>query len=172
MTDATLITDRERPRVRLERELPDPPEVVWAALTDREELRNWFPCEVIVEGGEWRVGAALSFPFPPEVIELTLSGEVLVIEKPRELAYTWGEETLHFELIPNGDGTRLVLTDELAPGAAARNAAGWETCLDRLAGLTPADDAWKRRFALYSVAFEPELGPQEGPPEGYKGDDV
>jgi uncharacterized protein YndB with AHSA1/START domain len=170
MTDATLITDRERPRVRLERELPDPPEVVWAALTDSEELRNWFPCEVIVEGGEWRAGAALSFPFPPEVIEQTLSGEVLVIEKPRELAYTWGEETLHFELIPNGEGTRLVLTDELAPGAAARNAAGWDTCLDKLAGLTPADDAWKGRFAVYTAAFEPELGPQEGPPEGYKGD--
>jgi uncharacterized protein YndB with AHSA1/START domain len=35
MTDATLITDRTRPAVRLERDLPDPPEVVWAALTER-----------------------------------------------------------------------------------------------------------------------------------------
>jgi uncharacterized protein YndB with AHSA1/START domain len=170
MTDATLITDQERPQVRLERDLPDPPEEVWGALTERERLRDWFPCDVIVEGGEWRVGAAIRFPFPAEVIEQTLAGEVLAVEEPRVLAYTWGEETLRFELIPQGGGTRLVLTDELAPGAAARNAAGWDTCLDRLVGLEPAADAWKGRFAVYSTAFEPELGPQEGPPEGFKGD--
>jgi uncharacterized protein YndB with AHSA1/START domain len=170
MTDATLITDQERPQVRLERDLLDPPEEVWGALTERERLRDWFPCDVIVEGGEWRVGATISFPFPAEVIEQTLAGEVLAVEEPRVLAYTWGEETLRFELIPQEGGTRLVLTDELAPGAAARNAAGWDTCLDRLVGLEPPADAWKGRFAAYSTAFEPELGPQEGPPAGYKGD--
>ncbi|HEX3433418.1 MAG TPA: SRPBCC domain-containing protein [Solirubrobacteraceae bacterium] len=168
--NATLLMDRTQPAVRLERELPDPPEVVWQALTEREQLRNWFPCDVIVEGGEWRVGAAISFPFPPEVIDMTLSGEVMAVEAPRELAFTWGEETLRFELIPRGDGTQLVLIDELPRGAAARNAAGWDTCLDRLAGLDPGADAWKGRFAVYSAAFEPELGAQQGPPEGYKGD--
>lgn len=167
--DATLLTDRAQPAVRLERDLPDPPEVVWAALTEREQLREWFPCDVIVQGGEWRVGTAISFPFPPEVIEMTLSGEVLAVDEPRELAFTWGEETLRFELTPRDGGTRLVLIDELPPGAAARNAAGWDTCLDRLAGLEPAPDAWRRRFAVYAAAFEPELGRQEGPPEGYKG---
>ena len=35
MTDATLLTDRGRPALRLERSLPDPPEVVWRALTVR-----------------------------------------------------------------------------------------------------------------------------------------
>ena len=167
--DATLLTDRAQPAVRLERDLPDPPEVVWAALTERERLRDWCPCDVIVEGGAWRVGAAISFPFPPEVIEMTLRGEVLVVEEPRELAFTWGEETLRFELTPRNGGTHLVLIDELPPGAAARNAAGWDTCLERLAGVEPAADAWKRRFEVYAAAFEPELGPQEGPPPAYKG---
>jgi uncharacterized protein YndB with AHSA1/START domain len=170
MTSATLMTDRAQPAVRLERRLADPPEVVWGALTERERLRDWFPCDVIVEGGEWQVGAAISFPFAPEVIEMTLSGEVLAVDKPHELAFTWGEETLRFELTPHDGGTRLVLIDELPPNAAARNAAGWDSCLDRLAGLDPAADAWKGRFAVYSAAFEPELGPQDGPPEGYKGD--
>jgi uncharacterized protein YndB with AHSA1/START domain len=168
MKDATLLGDRPRPAVRLERDLPDPPEVVWGALTEPAQLRSWFPCEVIVEGGEWRVGAAISFPFPPEVIEMTLSGEVLAVEEPRELAFTWGEETLRFELTPRDGGTRLVLIDELSPGAAARNAAGWDTCLDRLAGREPAP--WEDRFEAYSAAFASELGPQEGPPDGYKGD--
>jgi uncharacterized protein YndB with AHSA1/START domain len=169
MTDATLLTDRPRPAVRLERHLPDPPAVVWQALTEREQLRSWFPSDVIVSGGRWDVGAAISFPFPPEVIDLTLTGDVLEVDEPNVLAFTWGEETLRFELSPEGDGTRLVLVDELPAGAAARNAAGWETCLDRLAGLDPAPDAWQLRFERYVAAFEPTLGAQEGPPAGYKG---
>ena len=170
MTDATLLTDRPRPAVRLERHLPDPPALVWQALTEREQLRAWFPSDVIVSGGRWEVGATITFPFPPEVIDLTLSGTVLEVEEPNVLAFTWGEETLRFELSPEDDGTRLVLVDELPAHAAARNAAGWETCLDRLVGLDPAPDAWQPRFQRYAAAFEPTLGRQEGPPAGYKGD--
>jgi hypothetical protein len=76
---------------------------------------------------------------------------------------------LRFELSPEGDGTRLVLIDELPPAGAARNAAGWEQCLDRLQGLEPAPDSWQPRFEHYAAAFQPTLGPQEGPPSGYKG---
>lgn len=169
MTNATLLTTGERPAVRLERLLPDPPSVVWQALTDRDQLRAWFPCDVVVEGGHWEVGAAITFPFPPEVIEMTLTGEVLAVDEPNALAFSWGEEILRFELAPEDGGTRLVLVDELPAGSAARNAAGWEVCLDRLAGLDPSPNAWRPRFEAYSAAFEPTLGPQEGPPAGYKG---
>jgi len=170
MSDATLITDAGRPAVRLQRDLPDPPEQVWRALTEPDRLRDWFPCDVIVEGGQWRVGAAISFPFPTDVIDMTLTGEVLAVDEPRALAFTWGEETLRFELAPLGGGTRLVLIDELPASAAARNAAGWDTCLDLLVGREPAADDWKGRFAAYSAAFSPTLGPQEGPPDGHKGE--
>lgn len=158
---ATLLTDGARPSVRLERQLPDPPATVWRALTQREELQSWFPSDVVVDGGEWVVGATITFRFPPEVIDVTLTGEVLEVDEPHRLAFTWGEETLRFELWPQDGGTRLVLIDELPPGAAARNAAGWEACLDRLAGGEPG--AWPPRFEAYSAAFEPQLGPQEGP---------
>jgi uncharacterized protein YndB with AHSA1/START domain len=166
MTDATLLTDRARPAVRLERRLPDPPAVVWRTLTDREQLRAWFPSDVIVDGGRWEVGATITFPFPPEVIDMTLTGEVLEVDEPNLLAFTWGEDTLRFELAPEEDGTRLVLVDELPAGSAARNAAGWEICLDRLAGLEPASHTWQPRFESYAAAFEPTLGPQEGRPDG------
>jgi len=170
MTDASLDTTGPKPAVRLERHLPDPPAVVWQAITEREQLKAWFPCDVIVEGGRWQVGAAITFPFPSEVIDMTLTGTVLAVDEPRLLSYTWGEEeVLSFELHPEGDGTRLVLSDELQAGWAARNAAGWEDCLDRLAGLPIEPDAWQRRFTAYSAVFEPQIGPQEGPPEGYKG---
>jgi uncharacterized protein YndB with AHSA1/START domain len=164
MTDATLLTDRGRHAVRLERHLADPPAVVWRALTEREQLRSWFPCDVIVEGGRWEVGAAITFPFSPEALDLTLTGDVLEVDEPNVLAFTWGEDTLRFELSPEAGGTRLVLVDELPPDAAARNAAGWENCLDRLAGLDPAPDAWRARFERYAAAFEPALGPQRRKP--------
>lgn len=169
MTNTSLLTGGTRPAVRLERHLPDPPAVVWQALTEREQLRSWFPCDVIVSGGRWAAGAEITFPFPPEVIDMTLTGVVLAVDEPSLLAFTWGDETLRFELSPEDGGTRLVLIDELPASAAARNAAGWEACLDRLAGIESAADAWQPRFAAYAAAFEPEIGAQEGPPAGYKG---
>jgi uncharacterized protein YndB with AHSA1/START domain len=169
MSDGTLLTDGVRPAVRLERHLPDPPAVVRQAITDREQLRSWFPCDVIVAGGVWEVGAAISFPFPPPAADVTLTGEVLAVDEPNALAYTWGEEVLRFELSPDGDGTRLVLIDELPPSAAARNAAGWDVCLDRLAGFEPGPDAWQPRFDAYTAAFEPKVGRQAGRPAAYEG---
>jgi uncharacterized protein YndB with AHSA1/START domain len=160
MTDATLLTDGARPAVRLERHLPDPPAVVWRALTEREQLRSWFPCDVILDRGRWEVGATITFPFPPEVMDMTLTGEVLEFDEPNLLVFTWGEDTLRFTLSPEEDGTRLVLVDELPPDSAARNAAGWENCLDRLAGLEPAPGVWQARFEHYTAAFEPAVGPQ------------
>jgi uncharacterized protein YndB with AHSA1/START domain len=169
VTDTTLLTDGARPAVRLERQLADPPEIVWRAVTERDQLRAWFPCDVIVEGGEWVPGAAITFPFPPEVIDMTLTGEVLAVDQPHLLVFTWGEETLRFELSRNEGGTRFTLTDELPARHAARNAAGWDTCLDRLAGLDPAPDAWKGRFEAYAAEFGPRVGAQEGPPVGVTG---
>ena len=166
MTDAELLADRDRPAVRLERHLPDPPAVVWKALTEREQLRSWFPSDVILDGGRWEVGATITFPFPPETIDLTLTGEVLEVDEPDLLVFTWGEDTLRFELSPEAGGTRLVLVDELPADSAARNAAGWESCLDRLAGVEPAPDAWQARFERYAAEFEPALGPQAGRPQG------
>jgi hypothetical protein len=98
-----------------------------------------------------------------------LSGVVRTVDEPRTLAFTWGEELLRFELTPDAGGTKLVLTDEIPREAAARNAAGWDDCLDRMMGVQPGTHAWKARFDQYSHAFGPTLGPQDGPPAGYKG---
>ena len=169
MTEATLVTAGARPAVRLERALADPPADVWRALTEPKELARWFPCGVVVDGGAWRVGAKVTFPFPPDVIDLTLEGEVLEVDEPHVLSYTWGDETLRFELHDHAGGTRLVLVDELEPPHAARNGAGWMDCLDRLEGRTPAPDAWRAHFDALTATFEPTIGPQEGPPADYKG---
>jgi uncharacterized protein YndB with AHSA1/START domain len=62
------------------------------------------------------------------------SGEVVALDAPRLLAWTWGEERYSFELSPDGDGCLLVFTHvfDSAYGPAAQHAAGWEAYLDRL----------------------------------------
>jgi uncharacterized protein YndB with AHSA1/START domain len=158
--------------VSLERHLETTSAELWSDLTDRDRLRSWFPCDVIVEGGAWRVEATISFPFPSDVIDMTLRGEVLQCEDEKRLSYTWGEDVLTFELHHHdATSTTLVLRNELDAPSAARNAAGWDDCLDRLAGLPATPGAWTTHFDEYRQRFEGILGPQEGPPPGYKGTD-
>ena len=69
------------------------------------------------------------------------------------------------ELTEVDGGTRLVFTDQLDATFAARNAAGWDVCLELLDGRTAPEDLWTARFDRYVEAFEPAIGPQVGPPE-------
>lgn len=173
---ASLVMLATEPAVRFERMLAAAPQEVWRSLTDPDGLREWFPCSIAAQ--RWEVGAALTFTFPGQA-EFTVDGVVLECDRPRVLAYLWGQETLRFDLEPlpagsagagESGGTRLVMVDELSAPVAARNAAGWHLCLDRLAGHAPAEgrQEWRRLFALYRAAFEPSLGPQEGPPAGFE----
>ena len=61
MHDATVVSGEARPTIRFERRLGRLPSAVWRALTDREELNAWFPCDILTE--EWKVGASLRFVF-------------------------------------------------------------------------------------------------------------
>jgi hypothetical protein len=83
------------------------------------------------------------------------------------LAYTWGPSTLRFELEPDGDGCRLVFTDTVPREESAKNAAGWEVCLEdlerRLAGVDAAErdpDKWSELHDGYAADFgvDPEVG--------------
>jgi uncharacterized protein YndB with AHSA1/START domain len=162
---ATLDTVDGRPTLRFERRLRHAPEKVWRAITDPAELTHWFPQDL---DGSFAPGASLRFVFrgePPvldgEVIE-DFRGEVLEIDPPRTLAYTWGDDVLRWTITPDGDGCLLTLTDTLAErGKAARDGAGWAVCLEglqaRLDGTAgPAGDRWKELYENYQRAFGPE----------------
>lgn len=151
--------------VRIERLVDAEPVAVWSMLTDPAELASWFPCEVTVEGDDWTVGTSLTFRFDDAKGGLTIHGTVTEVLAPSRLAYTWGDETLSFTVDAEGSGTRLAVRNGLDKAHAARNAAGWDDCLDALAG-TPLGD-WRVRFEQYRTEFEPILGPQEGPPPGH-----
>jgi uncharacterized protein YndB with AHSA1/START domain len=163
MTDASLLRTGPRPILRFERYLPRPIEEVWHAVTEPAEMRAWFPTRI--EIGEWRVGAKLTHYFDGHDIG-PLPGTVLEWDPPHRVSFTWGTDTIGFQLSPAPDGgTVFILTEELDASAAARNAAGWEACLDRLEHGQELQ-AWKPRFDRYAAEFEPVLGRQDGPPAG------
>ena len=160
MTEATLINTEAKPILRFERFLPRPVQEVWRAVTDPEEMRTWFPTRIDID--RWEPGAALTHHFDGQSLP-PLPGTVLECSEPHRLVFTWGEDTISFELSPALGGTTFVLTEQLGAAKAARNAAGWEVCLERLVAGTVRED-WAPRFQRYSAAYQPLLGPQDGPP--------
>jgi uncharacterized protein YndB with AHSA1/START domain len=155
---ATLQTDQGRATLRFERELHHSQDRVWRAVTDPQELRAWFPAEVIYEQ---RAGTPMQFDFGGEHGMDVWPGEVLEFDPPRAFAFLWGEDTLRFELAPAGAGTRLVFTHAFdhEPGKPARDAAGWEACFEAfdalLAGTTkgPGDADWSGHHERYLERF-------------------
>jgi Activator of Hsp90 ATPase homolog 1-like protein len=99
---------------------------------------------------------------------------VLELDPPRRLTFTWGEERLRFELEPVGeDRTRLRLTHFLSSREqAARDAAGWHVCLDRLAdhlrgdvAQAPTSEAtaeWREHYETYRRRGLPAGAPVPG----------
>lgn len=132
MTDDALSPHGDRWTVRLERRLAHPVDRVWRALTEPDHVAQWFPVRI---DGEWRPGAPLRFGD-----EATPGGEVLGVDPPRRLAFTWGDNELHLELEPDGDGTTLRLRHVFddRPGAASF-ATGWHQCLAALAAVVAGD---------------------------------
>jgi uncharacterized protein YndB with AHSA1/START domain len=161
--DGELIeVSEDRVGVRFVRRLAHPPERVWQAITEPEELAAWFPDTI---DGEFAPGAEVRFP---KFVQMGLPavGKVTEFDRPRLLAFSWGTSALRFELEPDGDGCRLTFTDTLPREESAKNAAGWEVCLDnleaRLAGEEPSEtgDHWSELHEYYSARFgvDPEVG--------------
>jgi len=169
--DGQLERVDDRSRLTFTRSLRHAPEKVWRALTETEQLGEWFP-----DGpprGKFIEGETLQFG-GTEAKGPMFTGIVLVADPPRVLEYMWGDDTLRFELRPDGDGTVLTFTDTFDEyGKAARDGAGWHACLDMLGfaldGTTPAGDngaRWREIHPGYVESFGPEAS-AIGPPEGH-----
>jgi uncharacterized protein YndB with AHSA1/START domain len=172
MTDdmGRLARRGDRWELTFDRRLPHPPEKVFAALTEPEHLAAWFPSAIT---GERAVGAKLRFEFRDGADGPPIEGEMLAWDPPRLVEFSWGDDTLRFELAPDGDGTRLTFVDTFAEGGkAARDAAGWHTCLDLLAAevagapLFDSTERWREVHPGYVDALGPEAA-TIGPPPGH-----
>lgn len=162
--------------VRIERLLPGPVERLWAYLTESDKRRQW------LAAGEMELFAGgrvehlfrhneLSLESTPDryrnlEAKAAMVGEVTECDPPRLLTYRWpgdhGESEVTFELFPEGDHVRLVLTHRRLLGAQTMIsvASGWEAHLgilaDRLAGSSPRGfwSAHERAEQEYAKLFE------------------
>ena len=98
--------------VTFERYLRHSPERVWKALTDRETLSKWYL------DNDFRpiVGHQFTFrPAPDSGFDGTLYGEVICVEAPFRLIYTFHggpmkrQTVVTWTLTPDGGGTVLML---------------------------------------------------------------
>jgi uncharacterized protein YndB with AHSA1/START domain len=133
--------------------IPQPPEQVWQALTDRATLAEWmYPNDF-----EPRIGHAFTFRVPPNpkvgFDGLTVHCEVLECEPPGQntggrLVFSWTvggpvvDTRVCFRLEPDGGGTRVLFEhsgfDVSQPfGEQAFHGAefGWAKMLEQLAAV-------------------------------------
>lgn len=151
--------------VRIERILAGPIQRVWAYLTESEKRGRWLARGEM----ELRPGGRVDLHFrhaelspesgsPPERYRGMdkghhSHGSVIACQPPHLLRMTWAEETgtpseVTFELMPEDDDVRLVVTHRRLPDRAQMRsvAGGWHAHLgiliDRLIGRTP-QNFWK-----------------------------
>ncbi len=163
--------DGGRWRLRFTHTLCHPPEKVWRAITEPEQLAHWFPTTI---EGERLVGAPLRFSFPRGQAP-PMEGEMLAYEPQSLIEFRWGPDIVRIELRSVEGGTELTLLDTLDEhGKAARDGAGWHVCLDALKvslsgeqGPREEMDRWHEVHPHYVEDFGPEAA-TIGPPEGFE----
>ncbi|MFC0003037.1 SRPBCC family protein [Micromonospora siamensis] len=117
--------------------LPHPPTKVWRALTDSDLLARWLmPNDFApVPGHRFTFRAA---PRPDQGFDGVIRCEVLELDPPRRLRWSWRGGTLDTEvawtLVPEGHGTRLFLVhsgfdpdDPLQQRTATLLGGGWRS---------------------------------------------
>jgi uncharacterized protein YndB with AHSA1/START domain len=127
---AEVQKDGETWTLVLVRELRHSPEIVWQALTDPAQLREWAPFDADRSLGT--VGTTVKLTTvgapTPHVSETT----VMRADAPNVLEYNWGGFDMRWELEAFGGGTRLTLWTNIDRPFIAMGAAGWHICFDVL----------------------------------------
>lgn len=101
----------------IERTYNAPIEKVWKAITDRQEMKQWY-----FDFTEFKPEVGFEFQFEGKNEDGTKTYlhlcKITEVEEGKKLAYSWrydgyeGNSFVTFELFPDGDKTRLKLTHE------------------------------------------------------------
>lgn len=106
----------ENQAIKLERVYDASVQTVWAALTENAQLKQWY-----FDFEEFKPEVGFEFQFlggPEDGIQYLHICKVTEVIEGKKLAYSWrydgyqGDSIVSFELFPEGDKTKLVLTHE------------------------------------------------------------
>jgi len=161
---AEVQKDGEKWTLVLVRELRHAPEMVWKALTDPDQLREWAPFDSDRPLDRTGTATLTTVGAPSPMVSET---RVTRANAPRLLEFNWGGQDIRWELEPlAAGGTRLTLWHNIDRRFIAMGAAGWHICLDvldrALAGqpigrIVGADamkfGGWQRLNAEYARQF-------------------
>ncbi len=135
-----VIIEGDHATIIFERLLHHAPELVWDAITDPTELKEWLMCSSAKIDG--RTGGSVEMVSGPAQFHVT--GKILTWDPPRVYEHEWkvaavphmpnGEDAIfRYELVPQGEDTLLTVTYRRLTAATARGfAPGTHVLLDRL----------------------------------------
>ncbi len=149
MTTASAITNSEI--VVCEIEISAPPDAVFLALTQPENLMRWWT-DAVCKAEGWQFDPRPGKPWSARLRSETLSingsevfaphGEILEADPPRLLVYTWNSNwdsepgpatTVRWELTRTSTGTRVKLTHSgLSHKLSGDYRNGWPSVLSKL----------------------------------------
>jgi uncharacterized protein YndB with AHSA1/START domain len=124
-------------RIDLERTYAHPIDAVWSAISEASEISKWFI------DADFKPEVGYSYTFTHEDTQIV--GEVLAVDPPTELVYTWCVKgtgivtTVRWALTSTGAGTEVKLEHtgfdeygESAIGLFTSFQKGWASCADEL----------------------------------------
>jgi uncharacterized protein YndB with AHSA1/START domain len=132
--------DGDYATITFSRRIGHPPEDVWSAITDPEQLQGWYMTRATVAGGK---GGSIDFVSGPSQLHVT--GRILSWDPPHLFEHEWkvdprpelpsGEDSLvRWELAREGRETIMTFTfQRLTCRTATGFAPGMHAFLDRLA---------------------------------------
>lgn len=160
----TVTYEGDAATIVFERRLRHPVDAVWRALTEPEDLAQWYLTEARIEGV---AGGRIDYVSGPSRLQVT--GRILAWDPPRLFEHEWivepqpmlpkGERSVvRWELTPDGDGTLLrVIHRGLSRPTASNFVAGVHAFLDRLEeeldGVPLTD--WLARVAELRTRYPP-----------------
>lgn len=136
---------------QFERHLKHSIEDVWAYLTENDLLCKWFS-ELHVE--ELKKGGLIKFDMGDGTFEEIT---ILDLEHHAILEYTWGDDTVRFELQKEAGGCQLILKESIKTLTkhTPKDLAGWHVCLDVIQALLDGktidsrEEEWKKWYEQY-----------------------
>lgn len=176
--NGALSTVDGRPAVRIERRLAHPPGKVWRAITDPEQLSQWYPFRVTEL--ELRVGGTITFD---DGAGMVMSATVVELDEPRVFAFSEhapegmhreSDDLVRMEIVPDGAGCTLVFTHVFDDRpAAASYCTGWNACLDALMMLVAGRDIavdgdMAARHEEFATRFRLSAGVAEVTADGWR----